>query len=1049
MSRTFATAMGHLDQEKQGLQSTKITTETKNYSIDIPSDVKDDFFPPRTENLIRVTNDCVAALVEFKQTHKAYSDLTGRFPHRSSRGNEYILIVYDYDSNAILAEPLKSRQAAEITRGWEVINTILKKRGVMPNLYVLDNEISGDLKWAMTKNEIDWQIATPHLHRTNSAERAIRTFKNHFIAGLCTTNENFPIAEWDPLLPQAIITLNLLRNLRVNPKLSSYAYLYGPYDFKAHPMAPPGTLVAAHSKPNDRKSWDPHARRGFYIGPCLNHYRNFTIFMPDTNSEIVTDTVNLFSDIKEIPEITHDEYLQQSLMDILAIIQSRPKTNLPSLQFGDEISAAIITVANLLNKANPRPIVILNNPKSKAIDPPEELIAHISKSQKIPRVKIQQSDITAKVPRVHKSPSFKQLALYYLQAQELAASKLFHIYDTNGKKESLESLMKKDPIKWGKALSNEWGRLAQGNKHGVVATNTILFITKDEIPQGRDITYASFVCDYRPLKSEPFRIRIVAGGDCLSYGEDSGSPATDLLETKLLLNSTISDADRGARFMSSDLKDYFLGSPMSRPEYMKVHISKFPEDIILQYNLKAKMDTNGYIYIKIMKGMYGLKQAAILAYNRLVQLLAPHGYYPEKHTVGLWAHVSRPTKFCLCVDDFGIKYFTQQDADHLLNALKGHYKVSTDWTGNHYCGLTLQWNYSDFYVDISIPGYVAKQLNRFQHPKPQKAQYAPHRWSLPSYGQSPKAVEIDKSNKLNAKQTNEIQSISGSFLYYGRAVDPTILPALTDIASMQSKPTENTRKQCEMLMDYLHTYSNAVIRYRKSDMILYVDSDAAYLVLPNARSRVAGHFYLGNKPPSLPTKPPGISTNGPIITVCKSLRHVVLSAAEAETGAAFHNSKQAIPIRRTLEILGHKQHEDGTPFKMDNAVTHGFIHNNIKQKQSKSWKMKYHWLRDKQTRKDFRYYWDKGVNNEADYFTKHHPPKHHIEQRSKYILKGFSLTEKLSHIFDTYSASEYHPDTSRGCVDGDPPYRWKFPRVSRMTSGYNDVAVLPLRHRLQ
>ena len=149
-----------------------------------------------------------------------------------------------------------------------------------------------------------------------------------------------------------------------------------------------------------------------------------------------------------------------------------------------------------------------------------------------------------------------------------------------------------------------------------------------------------------------------------------------------------------------------------------------------------------------------------------------------------------------------------------------------------------------------------------------------------------------------------VESISGAFLYYGRAVDPTILPALTDIASAQSKPTEKTLKACKMLMDYLATYPNATIRYTKSDMILYVDSDAAYLVLPKARSRIAGHFFLGPKPPPPPALPQSKTSNGPILAVCKRLRHVVSSAAEAETAAAFHNSKEAIPIVRILEALG-------------------------------------------------------------------------------------------------------------------------------------------------
>ena len=277
------------------------------------------------------------------------------------------------------------------------------------------------------------------------------------------------------------------------------------------------------------------------------------------------------------------------------------------------------------------------------------------------------------------------------------------------------------------------------------------------------------------------------------------------------------------------------------------------------------------------------------------------------------------------------------------------------------------------------------------------------------------------------------------------------LPLIKDKTSGDKKevPNVNTMSKFKMLMDYLYTYPNAVIRYKKSKMILYVDSDAAYLVLPKARSRVAGHYFLGDAPPPSPNRPNHKTTNGPIHTICKGLRHVASSAAEAETGAAFHNSKQVIIIRRLLDTLGHPQHVDGTPFKMDNAVTTGFIYDNIKRKQSKTWDMNYNWMRDKEVHKLIRYYWDKGVNNDADYFTKHHPPKHHIQQRPKYILKGNLLTEKLFHICHTFFHEQYIPDTCRGCVAGDPPYRSKVTRVSRLTSHGSDVFNPPLRHRLQ
>ena len=126
------------------------------------------------------TNDLCAIITPFTPKDTAYSDLTGRFPFRSSRGNEYLLVVYDYDSNAILVEPLKNRTASVITKAWEKIHTTFKNRGVAPNLYILDNEISGDFKDALKKNTVQFQLTPPHMHRRNAAERAIRTFKNHF-----------------------------------------------------------------------------------------------------------------------------------------------------------------------------------------------------------------------------------------------------------------------------------------------------------------------------------------------------------------------------------------------------------------------------------------------------------------------------------------------------------------------------------------------------------------------------------------------------------------------------------------------------------------------------------------------------------------------------------------------------------------------------------------------------------------------------------------------------------------------------------------------------
>ena len=473
-------------------------------------------------------------------------------------------------------------------------------------------------------------------------------------------------------------------------------------------------------------------------------------------------------------------------------------------------------------------------------------------------------------------------------------------------------------------------------------------------------------------------MRITVGGDRLDYNDDAGSPAANLLETKILLNSVISDAHKGARFMSADIKDHFLATPMDHPEYMRVNYKYIPNDIRKRYNLDSMVTSDSTIYIKIQKGMPGLKQAAILAYRHLKNSLEPFGYEPIHGTVGLWHHRTKPTKFCLCVDDFGIKYWSKEDADHLCNAIGTNFRYTVDREGKNYCGLHLDWNYKLGYVDISMPLSVPAALKKLNYQPKIFPQHSPHQHTPIIYAKkgSQQMVNDNKSNLLPSKEIKRIQSITGTFLYNARALHYTMLPALNEIACTQAKPTEYTKEECQQIMDYAATYPNVYVRYHASDMVLMVDSDAAYLVMPNAKSRIAGYFQLNHHPKRIPHP----DVNGAILVECKALKHVVSSAAEAETAGVFHNAQIAIPIRYMLEQLGHPQ--PPTPIKTDNSTATGFVYNNIHQKKSKSWDMRYHWLRDRQTRREFDIYWDKGSNNHADYFTKHHPTKYHQEIRS-------------------------------------------------------------------
>ncbi len=235
--------------------------------------------------------------------------------------------------------------------------------------------------------------------------------------------------------------------------------------------------------------------------------------------------------------------------------------------------------------------------------------------------------------------------------------------------------------------------------------------------------------------------------------------------------------------------------------------------------------------------MPGLKQAGILANKRLQTHLAKYGYGPAERTPALWTHHTRPIIFALVVDNFGIKYVGKQHADHLINAVKDLYGVSLDWTGSLYCGLTLQWDYQQRTVDVSMPGYVAAALHKFQHPPPIKAQDAPHDWNKPVYGSKVQyAADEDASALLAPKAITFIQKIVGTFLYYAMAVDPTMLVALGDLSLDQTCATAKTWDNIVWLLNYAHTNPNAASRYVASDMWLHVHSDVSYLSVSRARS---------------------------------------------------------------------------------------------------------------------------------------------------------------------------------------------------------------------
>jgi hypothetical protein len=247
----------------------------------------------------------------------------------------------------------------------------------------------------------------------------------------------------------------------------------------------------------------------------------------------------------------------------------------------------------------------------------------------------------------------------------------------------------------------------------------------------------------------------------------------------------------------------------------------------------------------------------------------------------------------------------------------------------------LEWDYDNKTVDLSMPGYIKAALHKYQYPAPTRPKHAPHKWNPPVYGAKAHYVEDDNNSPaFSAKNFTKLQELTGTLLYYARAVDPTLIMPIN-------------------LLNYCTTHPETKIRYHASDMILYIHSDASYLSEREAKSRAGGFFYMGSSADTA-----NKLTNGEILIISTVLKHVMSSAAEAEIGAVFINAKEGTVLRTKLEEVGHPH--PPTPLETDNTTATGYINGTIKQKRTRAIDMRFYSVKDKVKQSQFHVYWGPG-----------------------------------------------------------------------------------------
>jgi len=1080
-----ATAKGHMKRPRYGIKSTtpkQPPTIVVVPPIVIPPIVMPpqvvpplNVLPPPMHNTTSpnvIEDDCDASIANVfcfgafadKNTGVMYHDMTGNFPFMSLDGCICYLIMYHYESNSILATPIDSMDDMTIFEAYKKNFEMLEKKGFSVKLNVMDNQATKNIMKFLDEKDCKVQLVEPHNKRLNAAERAIQTWKDALISVLATTDSDFPLQLWDRLTPQVQDTVNLMRASRIDPTMSAYEALNGPYDWNRYPMAPLGCKAIIYEDGDTRGSWGARGVDGWYLGPSKNHYRCDHYFIPETRAYRISGSTELYPQHCQKPSLTPMQHLRALAKEI-----EEETAKVASTTHGRELIKALRTnISKMLNRpkegdeqrvmmeqqqverdrqqrviddtpiitipriTDAQPIMKSRNPTSKrtlkgtkrlhrrvtrnntpgAVPPitrvgddnphgfppydrnkapvvtptPQKYVA-IPRGARSRIVTRQAINVLTIMEQVSASSVYTPRALMAIQPPACPADMKHYmnpaVHPVTGETFTSYKKAMKDPAIadiWQTAFGKEFGGMAQGDsKTGTAGTNAMFVMTHDDIARlrGKKYTYANIVLDHRPQKEDPNRIRITAGGDRIQYDDELSVRSADITTAKLHWNSVISTEN--ARYMCLDLSLFYLSAALEYYEYMKIPLALFPAWIVEQYNL-LKHAKDGMVHIEMRRAVWGLPQAGILANKKLRRKLAPHGYHEHANTPGLWYHESRPISFTLVVDDFGVKYVGREHVDHLIKCLKQTYKLTEDWTGSLYCGITLDWNYEEKYVDISMPGYVKKKLQEYNHIVPLRHQTCPYSPEPRTYGTKAQApIPVDESPKLDAKGIKRVQKIVGSILYYARAVDMTVLMALSSIAVEQTTATEQTMKKCHQLLDYLASNSEAKVRFYASAMVLNIHSDASYLSESNARSRTCGHYFMGWDPKD--NEP--IRINGAFFVNTTIMRFVVASAAEAELGALFRNCQDGVIFRLTLENLGHPQPR--TPVHCDNATAVGIANNTVKRQRARAMEMRFFWIADKVAQDMYTIFWHPGQEILADYQSKHHIGSHHVHVRPYYL----------------------------------------------------------------
>ena len=249
---------------------------------------------------------------------------------------------------------MKNRTEGEIIQARSGALTRMKACGITPELQVLDNEASAAYKGAIRESGMTFQLVPPDDHRRNAAEKAIQTWKDHFIAALSGTAEYFPLHLWCQAIPQMERQLRLLRQTNINPKILTYAYLYAPHNYNVEPFVKIGMQSLVHDKPQRRRSFAQHCSKVRVLETSPEHYRCWKFWTKNTRTTRISGTMFFKHKYITNPTVTPEDTITAAAINLADSLRRNVKTqSIGKIKYADLKRLQAILANSQARDSNP------------------------------------------------------------------------------------------------------------------------------------------------------------------------------------------------------------------------------------------------------------------------------------------------------------------------------------------------------------------------------------------------------------------------------------------------------------------------------------------------------------------------------------------------------------------------------------------------------------------------------------------------------------------------------------------------------------------------